>query len=234
MQRIYRLITEAKKNKIIKFWFRDDDMGYYTPNVDLFLEVFRAKKQPIHIAAIPDRLEGLTIEKIKMCSGAIVLQHGFNHNDNSNYDEDKSEFPQSNPYDISVSNIKKGKQILKNVFQERFINVFVAPWHELSEKVERWCFEEFDSVSNFDYDTNSRIIVNCNVDLIDWSKDDKFGGVEFVYNQIEALFDDKNEIVIGVMSHHRTMGQQGINFINELVCFLVKNDISIISPWEKK
>ena len=151
------------------------------------------------------------------------FQHGYSHNNYSK--EEQSEYPENRDEELVKSEIILGRDKLKDLFGNKFINVFIPPWFEIDKKFQKIIKREnFVAMSNYwgnHINEFNLIEANCQVDLVDWDRAYTFGGEEFVLNQIiNELENDSSNI--GILLHHERMGEESYSFLNKLITILNK------------
>lgn len=214
----FDMIEKLKKlldsKKQLKVWFRADDFGLKNKKSKLLLELFKKNELPVYLAVIPQKLCGWTIQEIKNCENSFVIQHGYDH---KNYSKnDKNEFPKNRSREEVVKVVDKGKKKLMKLFGAQFLNVFCPPWYEYSNRHIQ-ALNSFNTVSSIGKIVGEgKYKMNVNVDIIDWTKNDRFAGEEFVYLSVKKARSD----VLGFVLHHRTMGKKGFQFVSDLLCYL--------------
>lgn len=119
-----------------RFWVRDDDAITYTPELAQLLELCSEEQIPIALAVIPERAAQDLKDAITNRSGVTVLQHGFDHK-NRGGPRDKSEFPDTRPYEEAMTSVRAGWKRLVDRFGDQALPVFVPPWGTCSLAVRR-------------------------------------------------------------------------------------------------
>ncbi|MGG4340427.1 DUF2334 domain-containing protein [Paenibacillus lautus] len=216
-----------RMQKPIKIWFRDDDLGFYIPEVKKMVNLFDKVEVPIVYSAIPSLLVNETIDIVRSSKTAFVAQHGWNHRNNSLKAGVKTEFDDDAcELSIMINNINQGKKKLQDLFGPKYLNVFVPPWHEMSPKLEQEIYKcRFHYISSWGpngRNDNNFYEINTQVDIIDWSISDKFAGENYALSQLvselqEGLTKENSRLCIGILSHHRTMGTEGFEFVERLI-----------------
>ncbi len=219
----WETLINLLKVKKVNFWFRDDDAGVDNCSLIHLIEFMNNLNINILIAAIPKETDDNLAIKLKKYSNIRIGQHGYSHNNYSK--EEQSEYPENRNEELVKSEIIRGRDKLKDLFGNKFINVFIPPWFEIDKKFQKIIKREnFVAMSNYwgnHINEFNLIEANCQVDLVDWDIAYTFGGEEFVLNQIiNELENDSSNI--GILLHHERMGEESYSFLNKLITILNK------------
>lgn len=218
-------LIELLKNKKVNFWFRDDDIGKFDDSLEELLDYFKNKNIDILLAVIPTEVDDVTAVKIKKYNNVLLGQHGYSH---TNYSKtEKAEFTTERNVEEVKTQIKNGREKLKKLFEEKYIDIFIPPWFEIDENTLKTVQElDYKAISNYwdnQINKNNTIEANTQVDFVNWDKAKTFGGTDYVLDQIiNELNKEKNEYYIGLLLHHERVGNQTYNFLDELIDVISK------------
>lgn len=224
-------LIDLLKNKNVKFWFRDDDAGIDNAGLEVLLHYMNEQNIQLFIATIPTKVTSYLASIINNYSNVYVGQHGFSHSNHSLVEQ--SEYPKERDKKEVENELLKGRKILENFFETKFLNIFVPPWFEIDDAtIEILKQENYAAISNF-WDNNINeyglIEANCQVDIVNWDNAYTFGGQDFVLSQIIAeLIKDKKDYNLGILLHHERMGKESYDFLDKLIK-IIRNYSSITS-----
>ena len=218
----------TKNGERINFWWREDDVAGDFKNFERIVNLFLKYEIPAVAAVIPNQLCDRTITIIKRNKNLIVSQHGVSHIDRGQ----KQEFPENYNPSIALENILEKREILKNIFKNQFMPVYVPPWNNISKCLKILLLQNgFISISRHNY-LGEQKKMNADIDLINWNVGKKFHSDEFVIKQILKELSAGNRH-IGFVGHHQTIGDKGFDFIQQLFEETAKyNNISWVIPLE--
>lgn len=214
----------AENNISLKIWWRDDDIRFYRKDFEKITHIFSENAIPLVLSVIPHRLENKTVEHIRGFKNVIVVQHGFDH---INYGrEEKIELSKFHNKKTLVKNILKGRNRLEKMFREQFYPIMVPPWNRIDLDIEDLLHDlGFVGISTFSRVMPSRknniYHINPLIDFIDWNNNDSFAGEVFFLKQfLREIEYGVYSYPIGILSHHRTIGEGGFLFLEKLIFFL--------------
>lgn len=234
----------AQQGIKVYFWFRDDDMGEPKDTAIRLMGLFERFETPITISVVPADMSEYITDFLKRCPYATVVQHGYDH---INYCEEpgvKDEFPSSRKLADMEQALVKGRERLVSLFGKQFLNMFVPPWYNICDELySRLLALGYDSVSIFGNDpvcadTFTELLrVDPLVDIIDWNTSNRFAGDVYALRQMvrqldECLSKQNPYAVIGILSHHKTMGSIGFEFLENLLRRLRHNGIVYLPDME--
>lgn len=204
------------------FWWRDDDLEAPSPALDRLLEL-RADA-PIALAVIPKSAKESLAVRLGECPALDILQHGFAHANHSRAGEKKSEFGAHRPATEAIAELSAGRQILADMFGDRFLPVLAPPWNRISGALaERLGDAGLVALSGFGNSTFGPLPnFNTHIDPIAWRTTRRFAGTGAVLAQILAtLRKRRSESAmahpIGLLTHHRQMDEEGWTFVDQFV-----------------
>ena len=111
----------AGAGRVANLWWRDDDAVAVTPALDRALQISRRYRVPIHLSVIPAGIGPNFGRELAADAPAEVLQHGFAHAEGELYGD--------RPAEDVLAELVKGRRILTQTFDKRFLPVLVAPWN---------------------------------------------------------------------------------------------------------
>ncbi len=233
---LIRRIDELRKTgRKVWIWFRDDDISSFEPTLEDVLRFFSSKQIPVLLGVIPERLVLSHSGAITAYNGVSIGQHGFSHNNYAPAGQDCSELCDDRDVGTVLAEQRAGRAILKNAFGEKFTDILIPPWSEISDTVyEKLAGEGYAAFSisfKNGYSKFGTPEINAQVDLIDWSgfeddiwrSDEHFGGEDFavwqLLTEMDCLLGDprNDEAVIGILLHHRWTGKKALTFLDELL-----------------
>lgn len=119
-----------------RIFFRDDDVGDLTNSLEQFVDLFLGRELPVNYQVVPEFLTdagaAFMLEKKRSASHLVHLnQHGLRHSQTVNGKHAWSEFAGGRPYQDQLSDIKQGREILRDRFGESFDgSIFTPPQHK--------------------------------------------------------------------------------------------------------
>ena len=116
-------------------WWRNDDAGTDSPQMDRLLEIATAADAIVHLAAIPEHLTETARVAILAADCAWVLEHGFSHIDHAPPGEGSWELGAHRPVSVTLGELAEGKARLERAFGDRFIPVVTPPWGRIAPEV---------------------------------------------------------------------------------------------------
>ena len=206
------------------FWIRTDDVGIYSEKFNTLCDLFSKYNLPVLFAVIPSKLERQTIDKLKTLNNYVISQHGYSHKNFSK--EYQCELSDNRNLDDVLSEMKLGKKLLKEVFQDDFYSVLTPPFNKIDPKCTNILKNEFDCVSIFANSTTSfRKDFNPNIDIINWHIN-SFENKEFVLNQIKKSLI--NFTHIGMCIHCEYLDDESFKILDEIFSYLTSNSMITI------
>jgi len=116
-------------------WWRNDDTGTDSPQLNRLLEIATAAGAFVHLAAIPEHLTEAERSAILAADCAWVLQHGFSHIDHAPPGEGSWELGSHRPISVTLGELAEGKARLEQTFGDRFIPVVTPPWGRIAPEI---------------------------------------------------------------------------------------------------
>lgn len=120
----------------LTLWWRDDDAVRATPQLDRLLDLAQRYHLPLALAVVPGPAETSLVERLDYLSAqqpeAVILQHGWTHQNHAAAGEKKCEYPASRDPDICLAELSQGQARLRHMFRSRFLPVLVPPWNRFA------------------------------------------------------------------------------------------------------
>jgi hypothetical protein len=229
----------------VAFWWRDDDVGVgsrrhpianWIANRRLKKMLTLAQQYGIYsiFAAIPYKFSSRGKKQINLIKkyNANVALHGIQHKNNS-CGSGASEFPDGLNVAENLTTILEYKKEFLNIFQDRFMPIFVPPWNTLSKDIEVVLLRNglYISRSN-DFHSIEYDAYNIDVDMIDWYtrglRDE-----ETILQEIIALVESGRKS-IGLMGHHKVANGRAFLFFDNLFEIIARHrnkDAEDNNPW---
>ena len=210
-------------------WCRDDDASRDSPGLRRLLDIADGAALPIALAAIPATLERSLVTAVLPSQFAIVIQHGYAHRNHALREERKMELGMHRDLDRTLAELRRGADILRRSFGERFVAVLVPPWNRIAAPiVARLSEAAFCGLSTLGPRKAPRAapgLMQCNthVDVIAWRRGRAFIGVDAAIDRVVAHLRARREREVdadeatGVLTHHLEMSAAGWAFLVELI-----------------
>ena len=150
------------------FWWRDDDAGRATPELESLLRLQERAGIPLALAVVPAHAEPGLLARLE--AGVTVLQHGTDHVDRAAPGEKKTEFPAAEPAPDALARLTAAKHRLASQAGGRFRAVLAPPWNRLPEHLVPRLQPAFIGLSRYGPRKVSGSLpqVNTHVDVIAW------------------------------------------------------------------
>ena len=119
----------------VKFFFRDDDVGWGDERLWALLDRFTGPGRPIDLAVIPALLHRPLVGALRrrmQRSNLALHQHGWAHV-NHEPSGRRSEFGPSRSHDEVRADLRRGRAAMSAAFGPASSAVFVPPWNRCSE-----------------------------------------------------------------------------------------------------
>lgn len=206
----------------VRFFFRDDDVGWEDLRLFALLDLFGDYDVPIDLAVIPKSVSAGTVKRLRGLIEAreriSVHQHGYAHV-NHELNGRKCEFGETRPRELQLADINAGKDLLLDLFGSLLDSTFTPPWNRCTATTT-------DCLRQTGFDVLSRDLSagTMNVDgltelpvAIDW-----FAHRKHVRLSADELGQAISAAVsspapVGVMLHHAVMDDEERNRLGELL-----------------
>lgn len=204
------------------FFWRDDDLSNWVPNVDLCLQLAEQRGIGVAFAAIPTRLTQRAAEAIRNSARSRLAVHGYAHDDHAK-NGDASEFPRLRPTDAVLTELRAGLSLLRHKGRSRHLNMFVPPWGRfdldydaLLRKSGFVCFSGNSKAKRF----SLPLQWDCQI-TTEHSRASLDSAAIFaqVANQLQLRRTGKipRQQPLGLMTHHRTLDAGLVASLEELL-----------------
>lgn len=120
----------ADSGRTATFWWRDDDAGAVTPQLDRLLALRAALDIDLSLAVVPARAGADFRARIAKEAHLAVLQHGYSHHNFATPDERKIELDGSRPAEYVIADLAVGMQGLAAAAGS--LPVLVPPWNRIA------------------------------------------------------------------------------------------------------
>ena len=213
-------------NRVVEFWWRDDDACRPDPALDRLYALAARTGVPLALAAVPDQCEAAAFEGLS--AGAAVLQHGADHRNRATAGEKKTEFPAAEPVGVAVARLVAGRVKLEGAAQGLVLPVLVPPWNRLSPHlVAHLADGGYRGLSTFGVRNITNLPpgltqINTHVDIIDWKGGRGFCGTGHVLHQVTTLLAARRANAggatqpLGWLTHHAVHDAAAWDFLERL------------------
>ena len=160
------------------FWWRDDDAGADSEALARLLALAAARRVPVALAAVPTRLTGAAVARIRRCPAAAILQHGHAHRNHAPAGHKKAEFGPSREEAAALADLRAGRAALASTALASLgagaLPILAPPWNAIAAPlVPRLAAIGFTGLSTCGARRARRpapglIQVNAHVDIVDW------------------------------------------------------------------
>lgn len=210
----------------VAFFFRDDDAGWEDTRLFELIRLFARHEVPLDLAVIPKSMRNSTAARLRAIVETFpekiaLHQHGYAH---LNHEENgrKSEFGESRPAALQLTDITSGRELLAEMFGPIVDPIFTPPWNRCTAMTAT-CLR----AAGFTH--LSRDVTATAIDAdglrevpiaIDWFK--KRQGFHLAPSEIGAALNSaaRARSAVGVMLHHAVMDQEEHNRLGELLRLL--------------
>ncbi len=207
----------------IRFFFRDDDVGWADNRLWALLDRFRRVSIPVDLAVIPALLTTPLITelrgRVERSAGRVgVHQHGWAHV-NHEPEGRRSEFGNSRrPADLTAD-LQRGSTAMREAFGAESADVFVPPWNRCSEESARVLRDNGVRVLSRDATAEPFGLAGlAEVPItVDWHVKRGDGRRATAGVRGERLADaGSGPRPVGVMLHHAVMSENDLDDVEEL------------------
>ena len=121
----------------VRFFFRDDDVGWGDDRLFRMLDAFDAVSVPIDLAVIPAELSETLARRLALrlavSEGRLrVHQHGYRHANHETQGR-KCEFGPGRAAADQAEDLRAGRQRLLDTFDDRCDPIFTPPWNRCTQ-----------------------------------------------------------------------------------------------------
>jgi len=115
----------------VTLWWRDDDASEPSRALWRLRDVAEAVGGPVTLSVIPARVQPGLVSMVAGWPDVIPVQHGFTHINHALGRNRQAEFVKTRPIGEMIADIQTGDRIMKDVFENRALPVFVPPWNRM-------------------------------------------------------------------------------------------------------
>lgn len=219
----------AAAGRTAHLWWRDDDAGAVTPQLEHLLTIAGRTAAPVALAVIPANTGPNLVRRLAAAPGAAVIQHGFAHIDHAPKGAGAWELGADRPLATVVDEVTKGRDVLRRLFPERFVPVMVPPWNRIDPTVTAALANlDFVALSQFGARPTPHAaprlqLVNAHCDPIKWRGGARFTGTASALSDvIDHLRDRRSGAAdpaepTGLLTHHADMDGPAWAFVEDLL-----------------
>ncbi len=222
----------SEADRIIDFWWRDDDATDNTVQLEKLLKLSKDHNAPLALAVIPSRLKPGLVNSLQGRSLVSVLQHGFAHQNHAAAGQRKLELGGTQTRAKTLAELRQGHQILSRDFAASFNPVLVPPWNRINVEILSSLSDiGFSGISTMKVRRDAcpapgLLQVNTHLDPVNWRHG---GGFIGVYPAIAILIQHlqakrngyrDSEEPTGILTHHLAHNDAVWRFVKDLLQFL--------------
>jgi predicted deacetylase len=200
-------------------FFRLDDLGWQQDRFVRVLELFHKHGQKLNAEAIPLAcLENNHQMKFDAYANTLEVHcHGFSHLDHQNAGK-KAEFG-SQRLNTSVSrDLKRGQEILREIFGHLYKPIFTPPWNRIDASVYPLLVEAGFKAISLDGLQSSPLrslpALNVSIDVHTRKNHGRWTHDE-LWSEIDSQSRKKQPI--GIMLHHKPMTEDDFGFLDRFL-----------------
>lgn len=211
---------DARRDRPVPFWWRDDDAVDATPALDRLLSVVAGR--PLALAVIPAALQPALPARLATAPAVTVLQHGWAHRSHAPAGEKKAELGAHRPLDVMAAELAEGRARLTAAFGTRFLHVMVPPWNRMTPALlPRLRALGFVGWSSDRQRAGEAALpaLHAGVDPIDWrGRAGAFAGTTAALDQLVMAVG--GAAPVGLLTHHLVVDAPGWAFLERLSALL--------------
>ncbi len=205
----------------VAFWWRDDDAGRYSNQLEWMLELAASTRIPLGLAVVPALLDAATVSRVLAAPEVFVLQHGWAHANHAMVGEKSIELGGSLDWQSGCVQLENGRLALRAAFGDRFLSVMVPPWNRIDDQFMRnLSAVGYSGVSTFADDrrgiSHHLIHVNTHIDLVDWQGGRRMKGLDTIKGEIATLRKKNCINSVGILTHHLEMTPENMKQLARL------------------
>lgn len=231
-----RLLDDRGEGEPVRFFFRDDDVGWADDRLWALLDRFDRFELPVDLAVIPAALTaplaGLLAERLTASPGRrAVHQHGHTHQNHEPAGR-KHEFGPSRTPQQQHGDIRRGRELLTEALGPCVVPIFTPPWNRCTPATGRALLDLGVRVLSRDV-TAPPLDLPGLVELpvrIDWFAHRK--AVRYPRPVLGTLLADTAAAgqPVGVMLHHELMADEELADLAELLELVAGHPAAVASP----
>lgn len=219
----------AETDRAATMWWRDDDATTSTDALVRALVLADSFDVSVALAVVPARFDSTLRPLISQHSRAVVLQHGYAHQNHARAGERKIELGPQRPFMHTLADLATGWQRLETELCPQAIPVLVPPWNRLAPGLAPLLPEVgFQGLSTFGPRQRPRTTerltrANVHVDIIDWRHGRRFVGLTAAVTQLVShlqsrrVGDVDSTEPTGIMTHHADHDAECWQFLEALL-----------------
>ncbi|AEV37006.1 hypothetical protein PSE_2498 [Pseudovibrio sp. FO-BEG1] len=210
----------AEHERIVRFWWRDDDAVSPTPQLDELIGFSERFTIPLSLAVIPRFATEALAQRLADTHTVQVLHHGWQHKNyqDKSLGEKASEFGWRRTALEMEKELLEGKEVLQDLFAERFVPLFVPPWNRIAPRAVQLLQQQGDyGLSAFTWINHCRLPrLQSHVDIIKWKKNKRFIGWDAARKRLDLQLCRRQTNAsepIGLLTHHLDHGEGCSEFL---------------------
>jgi hypothetical protein len=221
----------ADAGQTATLWWRDDDAGEMTAQLDRLLKLRENTGIALALAAVPTRVDASFRSRLAVEADVAVLQHGYSHHNFATPGERKIELDGSRPADHVIADLAVGMQSLGSL--PGWLPVLVPPWNRIAAHLLPLLPElGYRGLSSLGPRQRPNVLAglrqnNVHIDPIDWRGRNRppraFGGTD---NALAAAIEHlaarrtgtvDGEEATGLMTHHLIQDENTWRFVEQFI-----------------
>ncbi|MEZ5648570.1 MAG: hypothetical protein R3E60_06490, partial [Alphaproteobacteria bacterium] len=129
------LTHHRQRGRTLDVWWRDDDAVAATPHLDRLLALVQRHRIPLALAVVPAATDPSLPQRLAQEEAVRILQHGWAHKNHAPPSEKKSEYPADRDPAICLAELRRGQDLLRQMFGSSYLPVLVPPWNRLGNRL---------------------------------------------------------------------------------------------------
>ncbi|HSW07427.1 hypothetical protein [Aquabacterium sp.] len=209
-------------------WWRDDDLVADTPALRRLADFAARNALPALVAVIPGQAADALAADTAAFTGLSFCQHGWQHRNHEADGAAPSEFGAARQLDAVAEDLRRGRERMAGLFGDRFVPVFVPPWNRFRSDALTLLPElGLRGISQYRGQTRGTDVavraVDCHLDILQWAPQPpiRCQPVDALVEVLVAVLREHREAAepppLGILSHHRPMGDDAWAFMQRLV-----------------
>jgi hypothetical protein len=202
----------------VGFWWRDDDAGAVSPDVERLILLSKRTKAPLSLAVVPTAASPELFALLH--DGVTVLQHGTDHRNRAAAGQKKTEYPADEPLEAALARIADGLGRLRTAAAKRFFPALAPPWNRLrKDLLSKLPAIGVRGVSGYGARPSAEPApglrqVNTHVDIVAWGSGKRFiGEADALALALKSL---SGEEPVGWLTHHAVHDAAAWDFLERL------------------
>jgi len=220
-------------NLTATLWWRDDDAGEVSDNLDRLISMASHHQVACGVATVPAWVTEALGPRIRSSPSIEILQHGYAHTNHAPRGQGLGawELGLHRPQQVVMGELRLGQEILRELAGSQFLPVVAAPWNHIDPALYPAVVDAgFVGVSAAGPRPNANptpglLLVNGHCDPIKWKGGARFKGaaksVRDMVEHLEArrLGEADRAEPTGLLTHHRDTDDACWHFLDELIGF---------------